>query len=391
MYSELNPYSPGSGLTPPHLVGRQDEIDAFDLIVARTRAGRHSRSLVLHGLRGVGKTVLLNRFRDQADRAEWLLVDLEGQSSQSGQEAVRRKLAREISLAARRLYPGKTASQKVKQALATVKSFGLSFGGASLELGIEAATGRADSGQIEVDFEELLEDLVPALLEQKSAFGLFIDEMQDLEPELLTALLSAQHRAGQRGWPFFVVGAGLPNLPSTLSAARSYAERLFNYREIGALDAESATAALVIPAEMQGAHFDAPAAAHIVNSAGGYPYYLQTYGQAAWEIALDKRITETDAAAAIQRGNEELDMGFFPARWDRATPSERSYLIAMSSDEGRPSLTSEIAARLKTKPQNLSPSRQALIEKGIIYVPDRGQVAFTVPNMDTFIRRQVQD
>ena len=320
MLSELNPYSPGSGLTPPHLVGRRDEIDAFDLLVARNRNGRHSRSLVLHGLRGVGKTVLLNQFRDQADRAEWLIVDLEGQSSESGQEAVRRKLAREIALAARRLYRGKGMTDKVKQALGTIRSFGISFGGASLEFGVEAAAGRADSGRIEVDFEELIEDLVPALKERNSAFGLFIDEMQDLEPELLTALLSAQHRAGQRGWPFFVVGAGLPNLPSALSAARSYAERLFNYREIGALDQVSAMDALVVPAQKQGADYEGRAAELIVQCSGGYPYYLQTSGQAAWELALDKQITEVDASAAIQRGNEELDMGFFPARWDGRRP-----------------------------------------------------------------------
>ncbi|WP_411720441.1 AAA family ATPase [Mycetocola sp.] len=391
MLSELNPYSPGSGLTPPHLVGRQDEIDAFDLLVARNRGGRHSRAIVLHGLRGVGKTVLLNQFRDQADRAEWLIVDLEGQASESGQEAVRRKLARELALAARRLYRGKGMTEKVKQALSTIRSFGISFGGASLEVGIEPAIGRADSGRIEVDFEELIEDLVPALKERDSAFGLFIDEMQDLEPELLTALLSAQHRAGQRGWPFFVIGAGLPNLPSTLSAARSYAERLFSYREIGALDEKSATDALVVPAKRQGAEYDVDAAELIVGASGGYPYYLQTYGQAAWELALDRRITKEDATAAIQRGNEELDMGFFPARWDRATPGERNYLAAMAEDAGNPSQTSELASRLKTKPQSLSPVRQSLIEKGIIYVPDRGLVAFTVPNMNDFVSRQLQD
>lgn len=391
MLSELNPYSPGSGLAPPHLVGRQDEIDAFDLLVARTRGGRHSRSLVLHGLRGVGKTVLLNQFRDQADRADWLIVDLEGQASDSGQEAIRRKLARELTLAARRLYRGKTMTDKVRQALSTIRSFGISFGGASLEVGIEPSEGRADSGRIEVDFEELLEDLVPALKERNSAFGLFIDEMQDLEPELLTALLSAQHRAGQRGWPFYLIGAGLPNLPSALSAARSYAERLFAYREIGALDDVAATDALVVPAKHHGAEYDAAASRLIVESSGGYPYYLQTYGQAAWELALDRRITLEDAVAAIQRGNDELDMGFFPARWDRATPAERNYLAAMADDSGEASATPEIARRLGARPQSLSPVRQSLIEKGIIYAPDRGLVAFTVPNMDNFVRRQIQD
>jgi hypothetical protein len=243
MLSELNPYTPGSGVTPPELVGRQAEIDAFGLTVARSRAGVPSRGMVLHGLRGVGKTVLLGRFQGQAEQAEWFTVEIEGRPSDSGKEAVRQRLSRSLLVAARRFQRGKRVTPAVKAALSTVRSFSIAFGGASLELGIEPAQGRSDSGQIEVDFEELVEDLAPALQAASSAFALFIDEMQDLDAELLSALLSAQHRAGQKGWPFYIFGAGLPALPGVLAAACSYAERLFVYRAIDPLPADAAAEA----------------------------------------------------------------------------------------------------------------------------------------------------
>lgn len=232
---------------------------------------------------------------------------------------------------------------------------------------------------------------MPALHERQTAFGVFIDEMQDLDHELMAAILAVQHRAGQREWPFYVTGAGLPTLPSTLSAARSYAERLFNYREIGPLDDHAARRALVEPARVLGAVYDDDAAELLVRSSRGYPYFLQTYGQAAWDLGIGRIITIEDARGALARGNEELDMGFFPARWDRATPAERNYLGAMSVDEGAPSSTAQLAERLGTKQGRLSPARQALIEKGIIYAPDRGLVAFTVPVMDEFVRRRQSD
>ncbi|RDV44912.1 ATP-binding protein [Leifsonia sp. ku-ls] len=388
MHSQLNPFSPASGLTPPYLVGRQAEIDAFELTVARSRAGLHSRGIVLHGLRGVGKTVLLNQFREQAEHAEWFIIEVEGRSTDSGTEAIRQKLGRALLLASRRLQRTRHATGAVRDALRTVKSFSLSLGVGSIEIGLDPAPGRADSGQLEVDFEELVEDLAPALRQTGSAFALFIDEMQDIDRELLVALLAAQPRAGQKGWPFFLFGAGLPSLPSVLSDARSYAERLFDYREVGALDDVAALDALVIPAQRNGARFATGAAETIARAAAGYPYFLQTYGQAAWEIARDKVITADDARAAIADGNAQLDMGFFPARWDRASRSERTYLMAMAMDGDAGSRTGELALRLDAKPAALSPARQSLINKGIIYMPERGRVAFTVPNMAAFIQRQ---
>jgi hypothetical protein len=350
-----------------------------------------SRGIVLHGLRGVGKTVLLNQFRAQADRAEWFTVELEGRTTETGHAAVRQKLGRALLLAGRKLQRSKHYGERMKTALGTVRSFSLSLGVASLDLGIEPSQGRADSGQIEVDFEEVIEDLAPALQENSSAFGIFIDEMQDLDNDLLVALLAAQHRAGQMNWPFYIIGAGLPALPSTLSEARSYAERLFNYREVGALGRESAAAALTIPMSRNGADFESDALELLLTASGGYPYFLQSYGQAVWGIAPNQHITKADAVEAVLEGNAALDMGFFPARWDRATSSERRYLAAMAESGEMACRTADVANRLRQSLGNLSQVRQSLIAKGVIYVPERGQVAFTVPGMAAFIDRQFQD
>lgn len=312
MDAALNPYSPGSGLTPPYLVGRQAEIDAFDLIVARSCGRLHSRGMILQGLRGVGRTVLLNKFRDQAERAGWFIIELEGRTADTGNEATRQKLGRALMLAGRRFNRAKHNTDVIRRALGTVKSFSLSLGVASVEMGVDATHGRGDSGQIELDFEELIEDLAPALAESSSAFALFIDEMQDLDSELLLALLAAQHKAGQKGWPFFIIGAGLPALPAVLSESRSYAERLFNYREIGALDTNAASEALMVPAQRQGAQYSTEAVKVIVTASTGYPYFLQTYGQSAWDIAVGMAIELGDADAAVIDGNAQLDMGFSP-------------------------------------------------------------------------------
>lgn len=388
MRAELNPYAPGAGLRPPELVGRQPEVDAFDLLVARSRRGQTSRSLVLHGLRGVGKTVLLNQFRAQADSAGWLVVDVEGQTSDSGQQTTRRRLAREIALAARRLHRGRALTSAVRDALATVKAFSVQFGGMGFSVDVEASVGRADTGVIEIDLEELVEDLAPALREQQRVLALFVDELQDLEPALLAALISVQHRAGQREWPFVVVGAGLPSVPGALTSAKSYAERLFDYREIGSLPSGAAADALVLPAQRSGVTFDPDALDTIVDAAGGYPYFLQTYGSAAWDLAADKRITRADADGAIERGNAELDSGFFPGRWASATPAERQYLVAMSDDPEGESSTGEVASRLGVPAKATSQARQALIGKGIVFAPQRGRIAYTVPHMRAFVRRQ---
>jgi hypothetical protein len=223
------------------------------------------------------------------------------------------------------------------------------------------------------------------------AFGLFIDELQDLDQELLRALLVAQHQAGQRDWPFYLIGAGLPSLPTRLAETQSYAERLLDYRTIARLPEPESQAALVDPVTSQGVRFDSRALDLLVEASGGYPYFLQEYGRAAWEVAVGPVIGFADAQTGVVLGLERLDQGFFRSRWQRATRSERRLLVAMAVDGEGPSLSSEIAQRMGLKPSSLGPYRAGLINKGLIYAPDHGQVAYTVPGMADYVHRHREE
>jgi hypothetical protein len=236
----------------------------------------------------------------------------------------------------------------------------------------------------------MIEDLSEALKTERSAFAIFIDEMQDLDPELLAALITVQHSAGQREWPFYIIGAGLPNLPGKLSEARSYAERLFDYRRIGPLDEASSTRALEEPAVKFGARFQPAALQTLLHAAGGYPYFIQEFGKAIWDIAPETPFTADDAELAVAAGRAQLDAGFFPSRWERATKAERRYLLHMAEDGDAGSSTTAVAERMGTTVNSLGPARSGLIGKGLIYAPEHGKVSFTVPGMADFIRRQYE-
>ena len=277
----------------------------------------------------------------------------------------------------------------MKTALASVASFSLTVAGTGIAVGIKPSAHRANSGSLEVDLEELVADLAEPLRKNQSALAIFVDEMQDLDSDLLTALLAVQHRAAQNEWPFYVIGAGLPTLRKMLAEARSYSER-FRVREIGALTREAAAAAIVNPATALGAHFAPDAIDLIVDAANGYPFFLQTYGKSVWEISPDRYIDSEVAAAGVAEGNADLDQAFFPARWDSTTPAERQYLRCIVSNGGTTASTSAIADALGVPAAALSPTRQSLIEKGIIFAERRGFVSFTVPNMDAFILRQAE-
>jgi hypothetical protein len=383
----INPYRPGAGIRPPELVGRQAEIDLVDLMVAHSHRRRNDGGLILYGLRGVGKTVLLSRLQHIVESAGWVTVQLEARPGEPGKLIARQSLARGIAMAGRKMARFSHAAAEVREALASITSFSATIGGTGVTLGVDASPHRANSGLIEVDLEELVADLVGPLQKNQSAFAIFVDEMQDLDQDLLTALLAVQHRAGQQDWPFYIIGAGLSTLRRTLAEARSYAER-FTIREVGALPPPAAAAALTKPAEELGARFTSEALDELLRAANGYPFFLQTYGKAVWELAPDREIDAMSAIAGIEEGNADLDQGFFPARWDRTTPLERRYLNAIVTVSGNTASTSSIAEALQKPATSLSPVRQSLIEKGIIFSERRGYVSFTVPNMDAFIRRQ---
>ncbi|MET3352013.1 UNVERIFIED_ORG: hypothetical protein ABID57_003726 [Arthrobacter sp. UYEF1] len=387
----LNPFNPGSGVRPPELVGRDGEIDAFDLLVARAKSNTvGDRGMVLSGLRGVGKTVLLNVFAEHARRNDWLVIQLEAQPGDAGKKATRAKLARELEVGARRLR-GKPAWSFLQNALNSIGNISASLGVAGVSASVTTKQGRADSGNLDIDLEELVEDVSFAMRKARVGFGLFIDEMQDLDEELLTILLSVQHLAGQRGWPFYIIGAGLPNLPGKISEARTYGERLFLYRTIGQVNEEAASEALALPINRLGASLAPDALSLLLSAANGYPFFLQVYGRAAWEASSEKIISADDARVAVRHGTNDLDHGFFEARWQRATNAERLYLRAMAQDSDTPSSTGEIAKRLGKSTSKLAVIRSRLIDKGVVYAPEYGSIQFTVPGMAAFIGRQTED
>lgn len=388
MDSALNPYSPGAGLRPVALVGRDAELQLMHDMVVRAERGLHNRGMILHGLRGVGKTVLLNEMAEIADTAEWFVVRLEARGGDTGRAQVRTKLAREMVVSARKITLRKKW-RRIREALPTISSFSLSLGFSGASLNVDSAAGRADSGDIGIDLEELVFDVAEAAAGDGKALAFFIDEMQDLDPDLLAAVISAQHLAGQRGLPFFVIGAGLPTLPSVLAGSQSYSERLFSYHRIGRLSDPEAEKALREPARQGGADFDDAALTHLLRTSGNYPYFLQEYGKAIWDVAPTTPFTADDAALATEAGTAALDDGFFPSRWDRATPAEKRFLAAMANHGQDMVPVGAVARGMDVEVRSLGTARKNLIEKGLVYSPAHGQVQFTVPGMSDFIRRTV--
>lgn len=387
----LNPYSPGAGLRPRFLVGRDAEIDQMKVLVARAERRTVSRGLVLHGLRGVGKTVLLNNLADLADNAGWITARVEARPAGSG-ERFELQLAGSLREVFRRTSWRASATDRYKTALGTLKSFTVKVdatGSLSASFDGDATRGRADSGVIGSDLADLAADLADVAEERSVGVGIFIDELQDASPEVLRALCTATHAAGQRAKPFYVIGAGLPSLPRVLAEAASYAERLFHYRSIEHLGELEAGNVLTEPAGAEGITWEPQAVATLVNETAGYPYFLQEYGKAAWDVAIGPDISQSDALVAVTEGRASLDAGFFRARWERATKSERKYLAAMATDGVGPSSSAEVAVRQGKSPSSLGPARASLISKGLIYAPEHGQIAYTVPGMADYIRRQL--
>lgn len=389
-----NPYAPGAGLRPPELAGRDADIEEFETILARAGLGRASQSMVLTGLRGVGKTVLLNDLADRARRADWVVAQVEARGDGDSRNAsFRSVVARSLNQSLRQVTGRSTRRDRLRSALGTFKSFSLSTDpSGSLSLGIEMdpQRGRADTGSLELDLSELAFDLAAAAAEIGVGVVVLIDEMQNLEQDELAAICTAVHETGQRSLPFYAVGAGLPSLPGILADARSYAERLFTFRPIGPLNSDAAAIAVSRPAESQNASWESGAIAVVVDASAGYPYFLQEFAKASWDYAPGPRIDVDDAHIGVQTGREKLDTGFFRSRWNRATPAERDYLRAMADDGEGPSASGEVARRLgKTSVQQVGPTRSNLIHKGLLYAPEHGLIAYTVPGMADFIGRQI--
>nr|WP_269327013.1 ATP-binding protein [Kineosporia mesophila] len=389
------------------MAGRDAELESFDVVLERISRGRPERSLVLLGLRGVGKTVLLNALRSAAVRRRWGTGKLEARPD----TPLRRPLAAALHQAVRELSPAN--KDDTNHVLGILKSFAMkepappAKGRTALRdrwqpgIDVPAVTGRADSGDIEIDLVELFSDIAGVAAGAGRGIAVFIDEMQDLLPEDVSALCAACHELGQQGLPLVVVGAGLPHIPAVLSASKSYSERLFKYVRIDRLDPQAAAQALRPPAQEEGADFTEEALAQMYEVTAGYPYFIQAYGKVTWDVAPRTPITVDDVKVAAPEAEAELAVGFFGSRYERATPSEREYLRAMAEvSADLPSslsmgdagvATSEIALLLGRKPQSLSPARDSLIKKGLIYSGERGRISFTVPHFGRYLRRQAAE
>jgi hypothetical protein len=377
----LNPYTPGSGRKPPSLQGRDVEVETFDLRVAMAGKRNYDRGMMLTGLRGVGKTSLLNSLRENADRHGWYTIQMEAQNNTSNAHVNFKQLASGLKQGLRRYSRKHQIGQLAERVGKLIEGSKISLAGVS----VTAPT--IDESDIVSDLEELLDTTCDFARKSGTAIGLFVDEMQDLDPVLLSALVMAQHRANQDAWPFYIIGAGLPSLPAVLSEARSYSERLFLYRTIGPLDPHAAGIALREPAEQMGGRYEIDALATLVEASEGYPYFLQEFGKAIWDIAPKAPFTMRDALDALDIGRDQLDQGFYPSRWDRATPAERKYLRAIAATGEAQPKTASLSI-----PQSASgPARAKLIRKGIIYSAERGRIGFTVPGMGGFINRQTDD
>lgn len=380
-----NPFAPGAGSQPPELAGRQLILDEASFAIERALLHRPSRSLVMLGLRGVGKTVLLNKIQDIADAAGHVTSFIEAPENKSLGELLYPRIAQAL----RKLSTFENTRATAHSAFAALRSFAAVF---KIEigdvgLGVEPDKGVADSGDLESDLSELFIKVGEAAKSAGRAWTLLIDEMQYLKEKDLGALIVALHRISQKGLPVLFFGAGLPQVAALSGDAKSYAERLFHYPAVGALSPDDAKSAIREPVEDEGQKIEDLALDEIVNRTRGYPYFLQEWGYQSWNLATDEGITLADAKLAAQVATSRLDDGFFKVRFDRLTPKEREYVLAMAKLGAGPYRSADIAERLGESHKSIGPRRAQIIAKGMIYSPSHGDLDFTVPMFDEYLRR----
>ena len=379
-----NPFRPGAGSPPPALVGRDALIESFRITVGRAIRGRPGKSVMPIGLRGVGKTVLLNRFTQIAEDEGLEVGYIEAPESGDLPKLLAGRL-RTVLLSLDRA--GK-ASRAARTALGVLRSFTYTLpDGSSIALGVDPMIGRGDSGVLADDLTDLLVAAGHAALERKTGIVLAIDEVQYVSEEELGALISAIHRTVQLNLPVVLVGAGLPQLPGLTGSAKSYAERLFQFPNIGPLAPAEARDVLKLPVLEQGVKFTKQALDELLKQSQGYPYFLQEWGYEIWNVAHSSPIGLEEVDRAAPRVRQKLDENFFLVRMDRLTPAEKLYLAAMATLGPGPHRSGDVAARMGVKVESVAPRRSGLIRKGMIYSPAHGDTAFTVPMFDDFLRR----
>jgi hypothetical protein len=382
-----NPFAPGAGTPPPELAGRSELLDTVRIALERILRGRPAKSVLMIGLRGVGKTVLLDRMRRDAPAGELDTLRIEAPEGRS----LPALLAPELRLSLLRLSRNARARRLANRALRAlagfVRALRVKYRDLDVGLDLEPEPGLADNGDLEHDLTALLEAAGAAARSADKAIALFVDELQYVEEDELASLITALHRTAQESLPVVLVGAGLPQLRGRMGRAKSYAERLFTFPRIGPLDREAAERAIVKPLRDEGADITPEALARIVERTQGYPYFLQEWGKHAWDVASASPITGEDVEIGSTTAVAALDESFFRMRFDRLTPASRRYLRAMAELGPGPHRSGDVAATLGRKVTSLAPIRSKLIAGGMIWSPAHGDTAFTVPLFDEFMRR----
>lgn len=386
-----NPYAPGAGTRPPAMVGRDDLREAARIALARIRLGRPSKSIVMVGLRGVGKTVLLDQIAEDAEASGLIALRIEA----SEQRSLPSMIAPQLRSALIRLSNREAVQALAQRALRALAGFAISLKVKyqDIEVGFDAdpEPGLADNGDLGTDLQDLFEAVGVAAKADNSCVALFVDELQYVEREQLAALITALHRDAQRQLPVTMVGAGLPQLRGAMGNAKSYAERLFDFPEVGPLSSSDARVAISKPARDEGVVVEAEVLDAVVSRTQGYPYFLQVWGKHLWDVAEDSPITEENFIPASARAIADLDQSFFLVRFDRLTPSQKKYLRAMAELGAGPHRSGDIAQVMERTVTSLGPTRAQLINKGMVWSPGHGDTAFTVPMFNEFMLRIVPD
>lgn len=381
-----NPYTPGAGSRPAALTGRDQEIERFQIAIGRLSRGSTEQGMVVHGLRGVGKTVLLNKLEEVATEARWVTAFSELRRG----DDFRLVMARALFNAIRQLDARQVSRRVITRLKAAFASFSATLttdGTVRFGFEITPARGTADSGDLETDLVEMLQELGRAAEKGQVGSAILLDELQLADRDDLEAFVAAVHRATQKALPIAVVVAGLPTLPTVLAEAKTYAERLFSFPRLGALAEDDARDALVLPARGEGVGYDDEALAMLLDRAGGYPYFLQEWGRGVWDVAVANPISVDDVEAAIPEVERKLNEDFFATRLARTTPAERRYCAAMAGLGDGVQESGAIAQSLGySNVRAASSLRASLIDKGVLYSVGRGRVDFTVPRFAEFLR-----
>ena len=385
-----NPYTPNAGAKPPVLVGRENELEEFDVLLHRLESGYTEKSLIVVGLRGVGKTVLLGEFRHLALEREWNVVEIEVSKWDDAQ--FRRSIARELRRVLHSISARSKWTEKLSGAIGALRSFTLKVdpeGHLTVGLDGNASVGVADSGDLDADLSDLLVGVGEAAREHDTGVVLLLDELHFLTRPQMEALIAAVHKTVQRSLPITAAAAGLPQIHELVGDAKSYAERLFKFPSIGRLDDSDAREVLREPARRLDVNFGDAALDLGLGFSEGYPYFLQEFGEAAWDLASGSSIDGMDALRAKLVVQEKLDSGFFNLRLERTTELQKAYLRAMSELGPDAQLASRVADLLQRTSSECGPTRKQLIDKGLLYATEHGYAAFTVPGFDEYLKRAI--